>query len=57
MGCYDAGRGTFNRESVLPSQLSLRMVTVRLPEYILRALEWIARSSGTTLSTKRFVAS
>ena len=35
--------------SVLPPLLMLRSVTVRLPEYILRALETIADDDGVTL--------
>lgn len=34
---------------VLPRLLTLRSVTVRLPEYVLRALETIAQDRGTTL--------
>jgi len=34
---------------VLPPLLALRTVTVRLPEYVLRALEMIAENRGTTL--------
>ena len=34
---------------VLPPLLALRKVTVRLPEYVLRALETIARDAGMTL--------
>jgi hypothetical protein len=35
--------------SVLPPLLALRVVTVRLPEYIVRAFEAIAAEDGTTL--------
>ena len=35
--------------AVLPPLLALRAVTVRLPEYILRALESVAAQDGTTL--------
>jgi hypothetical protein len=35
--------------SVLPPLLTLRAVTVRLPEYIVRALETIAANGGTTV--------
>lgn len=34
---------------VLPPLLALRTVTVRLPEYVLRALEMVAENRGTTL--------
>lgn len=33
----------------LPPLLSLRAVTVRLPEFIVRALETVAAENGTTL--------
>jgi hypothetical protein len=36
-------------EKVLPPLLTLRSVTVRLPEYILQALETIAADDGMTL--------
>jgi hypothetical protein len=39
---YDAG-------AVLPPLLALRSVTVRLPEYLVRALETIAAENGTAL--------
>jgi hypothetical protein len=35
--------------SVLPPLLTLRKVTVRLPEYIIRAFEVIAANGGTTV--------
>lgn len=35
--------------TVLPPLLALRTVTVRLPEYVIRALETIAGDDGTTL--------
>lgn len=35
--------------AVLPPLLALRAVTVRLPEYILRALESVAAKDGTTI--------
>lgn len=35
--------------SVLPPLLALRTVTVRLPEYIVRAFEAVATADGTTL--------
>lgn len=34
---------------VLPPLLALRTVTVRLPEYVVRALETVASDDGTTL--------
>jgi hypothetical protein len=36
-------------EAILPPLLMLRAVTVRLPEYIIRALEITAAENGTTL--------
>lgn len=38
-----------NARAVLPPLLTLRTVTVRLPEYVLRALETIATDEETTL--------
>jgi len=35
--------------AILPPLLTLRTVTVRLPEYVLRAMETIATDEGTTL--------
>lgn len=35
--------------NVLPPLLALRIVTVRLPEYIVRAFEAVATADGTTL--------
>jgi hypothetical protein len=36
-------------EGVLPPLLTLRTVTIQLPEYIIRALETVAADQGTTL--------
>jgi hypothetical protein len=36
-------------EAILPPPLTLRLVTVRLPEYVLRALETIASDEGKSL--------
>ena len=36
-------------EAILPPLLTLRAVTVRLPEYVLRALETIASDDGKSL--------
>jgi hypothetical protein len=36
-------------QAVLPPMLALRTVTVRLPEYIIRALEAVAADQGTTV--------